>query len=178
MTHKSIILIVSLIVCLHLSAQVADTAKPKAITAADLDYRKDNGNYLLVLRRGQPVMASLVAFMAKEKLPGASISAIGAVENAEVAYYDLKTKHYKYTKFEPSMEVLSLNGNMGYFDNKPMVHAHISMADSNYTVHGGHLKEATVSLILEVFITPTSKPITREWNKDFPELRTMKTIKE
>ena len=178
MTHKSIILIVLLIVSLHLSAQVADTAKPKAITAADLDYRKDNGNYLLVLRRGQPVMASLVAFMAKEKLLGASISAIGAVENAEVAYYDVKAKHYKYTKFEPSMEVLSLNGNMGYFDNKPMVHAHISMADSNYTVHGGHLKEATVSLILEVFITPTSKPITREWNKDFPELRTMKTIKE
>ena len=123
-------------------------------------------------------MASLVAFMDKEKLQGASISGIGAVENVQVAYYDVKSKKYKLKTFKPSMEVLSLNGNIGYFEGKPIVHAHLSMAASDYTVHGGHLKEATVSLILEIFITPTTKPIVREWNNDFPELRTIKAIKE
>lgn len=168
---------VLLFVSFGLGAQTT-TMPPKQITAADLDYRKDGNNYLLVLKRGQPLIASLNAFMEKEKLPGASISGIGAVQNTEVAYYDLETKKYKYQRFEGSMEVLALQGNLGYFENKPIVHSHITLAGPDYTVHGGHVKEAIVSLILEIFITPTTKPITREWNKDFPELRTMKTIRD
>lgn len=162
----------------RLSAQVTSAPAPVTVTAADLDYRKDGNNYLLVLKRGQPLIASLTAFMEKEKLPGASVSGIGAVQQAEVAYYDVQTEKYKYKKFEPSMEVLSLTGNLGYFENKPIVHTHIALAGPDYTVHGGHVKEAVVSLILEIFITPTTKPITREWNKEFDELRTMTTVRE
>jgi len=166
-----------LFIGLSASAQTpAISTKP--ITAADLDYRKDGNSYLLVLKVGQPVVASLNAFMEKEKLPGAYFTGIGAVKNAEVAYYNIEKKKYVYKKFAPSMEVLSLNGNLGYFENKPVVHPHIAMAASDYTVHGGHLKEAEVSLILEIFITPLTKPITREWNKDFPELRTMLPVRD
>lgn len=154
-------------------AQTATTVK-----ATELDYRKDGSNYLLVLKRGQPLIASLTAFMEKEKLAGASISGIGAVQDAELAYYAIAQKKYIYKKFDGSMEVLSLQGNLGYLDNKPIVHAHMSLGAPDFTVHGGHVKEATVSLILEIFITPATKPITREWNKDFPELRTMKTLRE
>ncbi|MFD0751121.1 PPC domain-containing DNA-binding protein [Mucilaginibacter calamicampi] len=164
-----------LLVC----ATLTSVAQVKPITAADLDYRKDgNGSYLLVLKRGQPLIASLNAFIAKEKLPGASITGLGAVENAEIAYYDLAKKKYKYQKFVPSMEVLSLNGNLGTFEGLPIVHAHVALADSNYVVRGGHVKEAVVSLILEITIVPTTKPITREWNKEFNELRTMTKVKE
>ncbi|WP_170982761.1 PPC domain-containing DNA-binding protein [Dyadobacter frigoris] len=151
---------------------------PAKISATDLDYRKDGNNYLLVIKRGQPLIASLTAFMESEKLPGASISGIGAVQHVEIGYYDLDEKKYKYKRFEPSMEVLSLSGNIGYFENKPIVHAHIALAGSDFNVHGGHVKEAEVSLILEIFITPTTRPITREWNKDLPELRTMTTVRE
>lgn len=169
-------LIIVLGICCRLSAQVTGADKP--VSAADLDYRKDGNNYLLVLKAGQPLIASLTAFMEKERLSGASLSGIGAVKNVEVAYYDIQAQKYKYHTFKPSMEVLSLNGNMGYFQNKPIVHAHVALADSSYTVHGGHVKEAEVSLILEIFITPTSKPITREWNTKFPELRTMTTLRD
>jgi predicted DNA-binding protein with PD1-like motif len=175
---KSCFLLLCLLTGFTANAQQTVSPPQKPITAAELDYRKDGNNYLLDLKRGQPVIASLAAFMEKEKLAGASISGIGAVEHIEIAYYDIVTKKYKYKKFEPSMEVLSLTGNIGYFENKPIVHAHVALADSNYTVHGGHLKEAQVSLILEIFIVPTTKPITREWNKDFPELRTMTVVRE
>lgn len=160
------------------SASAQAVTNPKTITAEELDYRKDGNNYLLVLKRGQPLIASLTAFMQKEKLPGASLSGIGAVEKIEIAYYDLVGKKYKYKKFEPSMEVLALTGNVGYFENKPIVHAHIALGGPDFMVHGGHVKEAEVSLILEIFITPTTKPITREWNKDFPELKTMTTVRD
>ncbi|MGE4431683.1 MAG: PPC domain-containing DNA-binding protein [Sphingobium sp.] len=152
-------------------------AETPKIKAEDLDYRRDGMGYLLVLRKGQPVVASLNAFLAKENIPGASISGIGAVENAEVAYYDIAAKQYRVTTFAPSMEVLSLKGNLGSLDGEPVVHAHIALGGADYTVHGGHLREATVSLILEIFITPTTKPIERERNNEFPELRTMKRVR-
>lgn len=168
-----------LLTLLLITASLTAFAQVKPITAAELDYRKDgNGSYLLVLKRGQPLIASLNAFMAKEKLPGASISGLGAVENVEIAYYDIAKQKYKYQKFIPSMEVLSLNGNLGTFEGQPIVHAHVALADSNYVVRGGHVKEAYVSLILEITIVPTTKPITRETNKEFAELRTMTRVKE
>ncbi|MFT3932910.1 MAG: DNA-binding protein [Chitinophagaceae bacterium] len=166
---KLFLLMMFTLVSLAMSAQTP-------VTAADLDYRKDGNNYLLVLKRGQPLIASLVAFMEKEKLPGASLSGIGAVQDAEVAYYNINEKKYQYKKFDGSMEVLSLTGNLGYFENKPIVHAHVALGGPDFTMHGGHVREATVSLILEIFIVPTTKPITREWNKEFPELRTMKPV--
>jgi len=169
---KKLILFLSLLITIDLSAQTV------AISAADLDYRKDGDNYLLVLRRGQPVVASLNAFMEKEKLPGATFSGLGAVQDAEVAYYNIDMKKYAYKQFPGSMEVLSLVGNIGWFEDKPVVHPHISLGASDFTMHGGHLKEAEVSLILEIFIIPTRKKIVRELNKEFPELRTIKRIKE
>lgn len=167
---KKLVSFLFLLVAVKLSGQ--------SISADVLDYRKDGSNYMLVLKRGQPVVASLNAFMEKEKLPGATFSGLGAVQDAEVAYYDINKKKYNYKKFKGSMEVLSFVGNIGWFEDKAMVHPHISLGASDFTMHGGHLKEAEVSLILEIFIIPTEKRIEREWNKEFPELRTMKTIRE
>jgi len=172
----SLTVILMVVTCLNLLAQQKKADKPTVISAADLDYRKDGNSYLLVLKAGQPVVASLNAFMEKEKLPGASFTGIGAVKNTELAYYNMDKRKYVYKKFASPMEVLSLTGNLGYFQGKPIVHTHTALAASDYTVHGGHLKEAEVSLILEIFITPTTKPITREWSKEFPELRTMTTV--
>ena len=168
-----ILLLLLLTSYLSLYAQTTQT-----ISADSLDYRKDSNSYLLVLKAGQPVIASLNAFMAKEKLPGAYFTGIGAVKNTEVAYYNIDQRKYVYKKFPGSMEVLAFNGNLGYFDNQPIVHPHITLGAPDYTVHGGHLKEAEVSLVLEIFITPVSKKIEREWNDHFPELRTMKPVKD
>lgn len=148
-------------------------ADPAVPAATELQYRKDGGGYLLVLKPGQKVIESLIAFMDKEKLPGASITAIGAVKNADIAYYDIATKQYKRHIFESSCEVVSLSGSLGYFNDKPVVHAHVALAGPDYLVHGGHVFEAEVSLVLEVFITPTTQRIVRQLNSEFPSLRTI-----
>lgn len=179
MKRKILALIFLLISTITISsAQTSKQQSVQKINADDLDYRKDGNGYLLVLKAGQPVIASLNAFLEKEKLPGASFSGIGAIKNAEVGYYNIDLKKYVFKTFEPSVEVLAFNGNMGYFEGKPVMHPHIAFGSSDYTVHGGHLREAVVSLVLEIFIVPTTKPITREWSQEFPELRTMKPVKE
>ena len=170
--HMKPHLVLATILITSLSVHAAEPTYAAA-APTELDYRKDNNSYLLVLKPGQKVMESLMAFMEKEKLPGAQFTAIGAVKNTEVAYYNLETKTYQPKKFEASGEVLSLNGSLGYFDNKPVAHAHIALAGPDFTVYGGHLREAEVSLVLEIFITPTSERIVRELNTDFPGLKTI-----
>lgn len=51
-------------------------------------------------------------------------------------------------------EVLVTTGNITSDDNnETIVHCHISLGDNNYQVFGGHLKEATVAITAEIFIT-------------------------
>lgn len=144
----------------------------------ELDYRKDGDGYLLVLKPGQKVIEGLMALEEKEKLPGAHFTAIGAVKNIDIAYYDLEAKEYKPRTFAPSAEVLSLSGSLGHLDGKPIVHAHISFAGADYVAHGGHLREAEVSLVLEVFVTPTTQNIERELSPEFPSVRTINLKKK
>jgi predicted DNA-binding protein with PD1-like motif len=162
-----------------LSVRAAEPAPAATIATAtatpgELSYRKDKDNrFLLVLQPGQKVIESLTAFMEKEQLPGAQFTAIGAVKNAEVAYYNLETKAYQPKLFRAPAEVISLSGSLGYAAGKPAVHAHIALAGPDYQIYGGHLREAEVSIVLEIFITPTSERIVREPSDEFPGVKTI-----
>jgi len=159
--------LVAAVVVLCSLARAADPAP------ATLDYRKEKDGYLLVLKPGQKVIESLKALTEKEHLPGAHFTAIGAVKNAEVAYYNLETKAYQPKKFETPAEVISLTGSLGYFEDKPIVHAHLAMGGPDYQIYGGHLVEAEVSIVLEIFVTPTQEKIVRELTTEFPGVRVM-----
>lgn len=139
--------------------------------ASDLKFRKENKNYVLILSPGQKIIESLKAFAEKEKIKGASFTAIGGVKNAEVAYYNLNTKVYQPKKFEEPMEVLSFIGNIGQFEKKPIVHGHITLSGPDYKVMGGHLMDAEVTVTFEIFITPMKNALIRELNHDFPNTK-------
>lgn len=141
-------------------------------------YRKDKDNYLIVLQAGQDFIEAMKAFISKEKIIGAHFTAIGAVKNVQIAYYDIDKQDYKLSPiFEASAEVLSLSGSLGTIDKRPIVHPHIAFSGPDYGLKGGHLMKATTSLILEIFVMPTTKPIERELNKEFNGIRTIKVDK-
>lgn len=147
----------------------------QGLAETQVKYRKDKDKYLIVLQAGQDFLEAMTAFVKKEKIVGAHFTAIGALKNIQVAYYDLEKQEYKLSVlFETSAEVLSLSGSMGTIDNKPVVHAHLAFSGPDYGVKGGHLMKATTSLILEIFVTPTTKPIERELNREFKSIKTIK----
>ena len=159
---------------LSFQAQAADkksTTNRKPTNANEVSYRKEGKNYLIVLKPGQKVIESLSVFMEKEKLPGATFTAIGGVKNANIGYYNLKTNVYQPKLFQEPLELLSLIGNIGYHEKKPVVHAHIAVSGDDYKAYGGHLLEAEVTVTLEVMITPTVKPLIREMSTEFPNAK-------
>lgn len=151
------------------AAQKTKSARQPA--SPSVSHRKEGKNYLVVLKSGQKVIESLSAFMEEVKLPGATFTAIGGVKNVNIGYYNLKTNIYQPKTFKKEYELLSLIGNIGYFDKKPIVHAHISISGDDYKTYGGHLLEAEVTVTLEVLITPTLKPLIREMSTEFPNAK-------
>jgi predicted DNA-binding protein with PD1-like motif len=110
--------------------------------------------YALVLSEGDDVWVALASFASDQKVQSAHFSAIGAVRDAEVAWFDEGRKEFKAMALHEQMEVVSLSGDMTLgSDGRPTVHTHVALARSDGAVWGGHLLAATVSPTLEVFVT-------------------------
>lgn len=83
-----------------------------------------------------------------------TVHALGAVQRARIGYYDQGKKEYRFIEFDRHMEIVQLVGNVSVRDAKPMVHAHVTLADDQGRAFGGHLAPGTVVFACEVEIQP------------------------
>jgi predicted DNA-binding protein with PD1-like motif len=110
--------------------------------------------FIVVLPKGARVIESLLGELERSGVTAAFVSGIGAVEQAEICYYELSAKTYSCISLVEPHEVLSLTGNVTLRENKPYIHVHGVFSDAHCHVRGGHLVEAVVAVTLEVCITP------------------------
>jgi uncharacterized protein len=116
--------------------------------------------YVLVLSQGDPVQAAIAAFARDHHVINAHFSAIGAVRDPEVAWFDKSRKLYKAMSLHEQMEVVALSGDITLgVDGQPVVHTHVVLARSNGEAWGGHLIEATTSPTLELYATTYPEPL-------------------
>ena len=124
-------------------------------------HREDDGRLVICLWRGEDVRSCLEQLAANHGISAARVSAIGAIENPEIGAYDLPRRAYDKRTLEGLYELVSMQGNISLVDGKPFLHAHVALSDHNCAVRGGHLFEAKVGLVLEVFMEPYPTPIAR-----------------
>ena len=110
--------------------------------------------FLLVLKKGAPIKEAIIEELSKKDIESASFSAIGAIENPEIAYYNLETKKFESTTYLGIYEVASLDGNLVEQDGKPFIHAHIVIGDRIHGARAGHLMGGSVGVTLEALVTP------------------------
>lgn len=95
------------------------------------------------------------------------IEAIGAVVRARIGYYDQSSREYQYNEINEPLEITVLLGNVSIKDDRPMVHAHVTLADSNGNAFGGHLAEGTIVYACEVIIYSFDGPeFIREFDRE------------
>ena len=82
-----------------------------------------------------------------------TISAIGAVKRAKIGFYDQKTREYQEKEILEPMEISSCLGNISLKDGEIFVHAHVTLADKEGRVLGGHLAPGTIIFAAECRIT-------------------------
>ena len=101
------------------------------------------------LAHGDDLLDSLTAFCASKKITLAWVQALGAVQKARVGYYDQNNKKYEFIDYDRHLEILNLTGNVSVRDGKPMLHAHVTLADDRGNAFGGHLAQGTVVFACE-----------------------------
>jgi hypothetical protein len=108
--------------------------------------------WALIFDLGDEVLGELNAFARANNLGGSHFTAIGALSDVTLAWFDWESKQYKPISMREQVEVLTLAGDIALKDGKPAVHAHIVVGRSDGTAHGGHLKEAHVRPTLELIL--------------------------
>lgn len=126
---------------------------------------EDEKVYAVVFETGEEVVAGLMQFALDKQLTASQITAIGALSEVTLGYFNLEKRDYKHIPLKEQVEVLSLVGNVATDKNKPKIHAHIVVGKSNGSAYGGHLIEAYVRPTLEVIIQETPEHL---WRKPDP----------
>ena len=128
-------------------------------------FTKLDGTYLVRLEKGEEVIDNLTRFLQTQGITAGWIEALGALQEAELGYYNLHEKKYYYSTVD-WVEVVSLVGNIALLEGKPMIHAHIAVGDSDFNLKGGHLKEAIVAATMEVLIHAFNATIERLYDEE------------
>ena len=92
--------------------------------------------------------SGLIQFITKiaeeAKITIATFTAIGALKNAKIAFYDQGKHEYQQMMLDAPYEIASCIGNVSMKNGKPFVHAHVVLADVDGHVKSGHLLEGVV----------------------------------
>jgi uncharacterized protein len=113
----------------------------------------DETTFALIFDKGDEVMDKLTAFAREQRLTAAHFTAIGALSDAMLGYFDRTRKNYTKIQVDEQVEVLSLVGDVALEGREPKIHAHIVLGKADGTAHGGHLISAHVWPTLELILT-------------------------
>lgn len=117
---------------------------------------------ILRFDRGEDVIAALAEWAREHSLGGASITALGACSEVDLAYYHLSQKEYQVQTFTGDREIVGLVGNIATKGNGDfVVHAHGSFADDSYAVIAGHVQRLVVSATCEVSVRIMPQAVVR-----------------
>ena len=111
------------------------------MSSAEFDLK---GNLLVRARHDSDLIKAITELAEARGITTATFTAIGAVKNAKLGFYDQVEHKYGEMKIDTHQEIASCIGNVTLKDGKPFVHAHAVLADENGRTIAGHLIEAAV----------------------------------
>ncbi len=110
--------------------------------------------YAVILETGDEVMESMQRFARQEKIVAAQLTAIGALSDVVLAYFDWEKKDYRRIPIAEQVEVASLLGDIAQGpDGSASLHIHLVIGKQDGNAMAGHLGEAHVRPTLEVIVT-------------------------
>ena len=98
---------------------------------------------------------------AEEGIDAAWFSGLGAVQDAELWYYDQFEQEYRSVSFEEPLEVATCVGNVSLLEGEPFAHTHAVLSRPTGQAVAGHLNAATV-FAGEVHLRAFEAPLERE----------------
>jgi predicted DNA-binding protein with PD1-like motif len=117
-----------------------------------VQYKQLSNQYMLRLDSGEDFLNTISGFCEQKGIKAAKVSGIGAVRDARISYFDLQKGEYISIEVPGDVELLSLMGNISIMEGQVFAHLHVTLADENFKVHGGHFSAGKVGATAEIFI--------------------------
>ena len=122
--------------------------------------------FALVFEKRDEVITEFKRFASERRLFTSHFTAIGALSDLVLGFFDPVKKTYKKIAVQEQVEVLSLAGDVTIQNGVPNIHAHIVVGKSDGTAHGGHLMEAHVFPTLEMVLVESPKFLERTFDRE------------
>ena len=119
--------------------------------------------FALIYETGDEVLTGLRQFAKAHRPRSAHFTAIGAFQDAVLAYFDWDSKRYQDIAVGEQVEVLTLAGDIAWKDDgEPAIHAHVVVGRQDGSTRGGHLRRAHVRPTLELVLSEYPKHLERK----------------
>jgi predicted DNA-binding protein with PD1-like motif len=102
---------------------------------------------------GDELMSGMTEFAEKNNLKVSEVRGLGGISSAVVSAYDPEKGAFKRFNIDQKGELLSLQGEITIQNGKPSFHAHVVFVLVDGTVHGGHLVEAHINPVANLFVS-------------------------
>lgn len=84
------------------------------------------------------LLGGLTAAAVEGGVKAGLIQVIGSLERARLAFYDQRARRYREFSLDTPLEITAGLGNISLKDGTPFVHLHLSLADQEGAMTGGH----------------------------------------
>lgn len=109
-------------------------------------------DWYLKFDKGDEIVSILTEFCVENKIIMASITAIGAIDTADIGFYSVDNQVYEHNVLQENLEIVNITGNVQIKENKIQPHLHATLSDEKLQTYAGHLFMARVSVVCEMFI--------------------------
>ena len=111
-----------------------------------MDYREveTTREYVCRLDHGRDWRTQIEAFADEQAIDAAFFQGLGAVEDAEMFFYDQERQEYDAVTFPEPLEVAACIGNVSHLDGERFAHTHAVLSRPDGAALAGHLNSAIV----------------------------------
>jgi predicted DNA-binding protein with PD1-like motif len=107
---------------------------------------------------GDELMSGMTEFAEKNNLKISEVRGLGGISSAVVSVYDPEKRAFKRFNIDQKGELVSLQGEITVQKGKPVFHAHVVFVLVDGSVHGGHLVEAHINPVANLFVSEYDSP--------------------
>lgn len=126
-----------------------------------MQFQRFGDRYQIRLESGEQIIDSLTRLAAAEGIGYATVTGLGAVRQATLAFFNVETREYETHELDEQLEVVSLVGNVSLHEGRPFLHVHASLGRRDLSMVGGHLMEGEAHSTVEVWMQREAAVVSR-----------------
>jgi predicted DNA-binding protein with PD1-like motif len=134
-------------------AEAVPTGKAPKMQVQLLNPGEPTKQYAVIFYQGDEVYSGLQEFAEKYHVTSAHFTAIGALNDATVGWFNPQRKMYKKIPISGQHELIGMSGDIALYQGRPVVHTHMVVGGPDGTTHAGHVLEAYASPTVEAMVT-------------------------